>query len=129
MITPQFVTAGRAVFTIENNKDEHYTYRVQSREAVNGGYNYFVSVRTGSGYTYIGMLVNNKLRLTNKSVHSESSRVVRVFNWSMAIVNGLNTLPDGYNIHHEGTCGRCGKALTDPESITSGFGPYCRGKQ
>ena len=26
---------------------------------------------------------------------------------------------------HEGKCGRCGRALTDPESIARGLGPVC----
>lgn len=28
-------------------------------------------------------------------------------------------------IWHEGKCGRCGRQLTVPESIESGFGPEC----
>jgi hypothetical protein len=29
---------------------------------------------------------------------------------------------------HEGVCGRCGRRLTVPESIATGFGPECAGK-
>jgi hypothetical protein len=28
-------------------------------------------------------------------------------------------------VWHEGSCARCGKKLTVPESIESGFGPEC----
>jgi hypothetical protein len=28
-------------------------------------------------------------------------------------------------VWHEGRCGRCGRKLTVPESIESGFGPEC----
>jgi len=28
-------------------------------------------------------------------------------------------------VFHEGACGRCGRTLTVPESIASGFGPEC----
>ena len=31
-------------------------------------------------------------------------------------------------IYHSGRCGRCGRKLTDPESIRTGLGPVCRGK-
>jgi hypothetical protein len=34
-------------------------------------------------------------------------------------------LPEQVEVHHEGRCGRCGRALTVPESIESGFGPEC----
>ena len=28
-------------------------------------------------------------------------------------------------VYHVGKCGRCGKKLTDPESILTGLGPSC----
>jgi hypothetical protein len=34
-------------------------------------------------------------------------------------------LPSGWEFRHEGRCGRCGRTLTVPESIDSGFGPEC----
>jgi hypothetical protein len=37
-------------------------------------------------------------------------------------------MPDGVVIWHEGRCGRCGRRLTVPESIESGYGPECIGK-
>ena len=30
-----------------------------------------------------------------------------------------------FEFRHEGRCGRCGRALTVPESIDTGFGPHC----
>ncbi|WP_373093047.1 DUF6011 domain-containing protein [Zhongshania sp.] len=27
---------------------------------------------------------------------------------------------------HAGKCGRCARKLTDPVSISTGFGPHCR---
>ncbi|MGQ4872128.1 MAG: DUF6011 domain-containing protein, partial [Candidatus Thorarchaeota archaeon] len=32
-------------------------------------------------------------------------------------------LPEKVRIWHEGKCGRCGRRLTVPESIESGYGP------
>lgn len=39
----------------------------------------------------------------------------------------LNKLPHHLHMLHENVCGRCGRALTDPESIQLGLGPICRG--
>ena len=39
------------------------------------------------------------------------------------VANGLPT--PHCEIYHEGRCGRCGRLLTVPESIISGFGPEC----
>jgi hypothetical protein len=30
---------------------------------------------------------------------------------------------------HEGRCGKCGRALTVPESIESGLGPVCESRE
>lgn len=36
--------------------------------------------------------------------------------------------PSGVEVRHDGRCSRCGRALTDPESIDVGMGPICRAK-
>lgn len=47
------------------------------------------------------------------------------------LAGGLNTqpgwppLPAGVEFWHQGTCARCGRSLTVPESIASGLGPEC----
>lgn len=42
-----------------------------------------------------------------------------------AIAGGV--IPPSLEVWHEGRCGRCGRALTVPESIASGIGPVCEG--
>jgi rRNA maturation endonuclease Nob1 len=32
------------------------------------------------------------------------------------------------DVYHLGRCGKCGKALTEPESISTGLGPICGGR-
>lgn len=127
----KFVTAGKAIFTVENNNHEHYTYKVKkgraSPQQTFVDPPLFVNVKTSSdGYTYVGMLVNNQIRLTHKSKMTYDSRCVKVFNWTMKILNQEKQLPPGYSIQHEGLCCKCGLPLTDPESIRLGIGPICR---
>lgn len=128
MITEQFVTAGRAIFTVQNNRNDHYTYRVQRGH--NSDSPLFVSMLSGPDqYTYIGILTRQgTCQITAKSSITANSTGYKVFNWAMAVIKQLTPLPDGYSIQHEGRCARCGRALTDPESIRTGFGPYCRTK-
>jgi hypothetical protein len=38
------------------------------------------------------------------------------------------TLPDRIHILHVGTCGHCGRKLSDPTSLETGIGPECRKK-
>jgi hypothetical protein len=36
-----------------------------------------------------------------------------------------NDLPNIVEVHHNGHCARCGRMLTVPESLYTGFGPDC----
>ena len=36
-----------------------------------------------------------------------------------------NEIGPGLEFFHAGRCGRCGRALTVPESVASGYGPEC----
>lgn len=132
MLTKEFITAGKAIFTVSNNNGEHYTFQITRKEA-SGKYptTWFVALLTGpdncTDYTYMGMLniVTGAVNLTRKSRFSEQSTPVRVIRWALSKVWEEKNLPVGYSIHHEGKCGRCGRRLTVPESILSGIGPEC----
>lgn len=125
MISVSFVTAGRAVFTVSNDKHEHYTYKVSKKKDQDL---WFISLLTGpnnrNDYTYMGVL-GDGVRITKKSKYTIDSKPVKVFNWALKVIAGAKALPNGYDIQHEGICGRCGRELTHPESISSGFGPEC----
>ena len=40
-----------------------------------------------------------------------------------------NITEAGFDVHHEGKCGKCGRPLTVPESVKTGLGPICSGKK
>lgn len=134
-ISPEFILAGHAIFTVSNGRGEHYTFRVTKKENDDGRPPvWFVSLLTGpnneSDYTYLGLLdvALWRIRLTQKSRMTAESKPVKVFDWTLARVRegqDGKMLPAGYKIHHEGKCGRCGRTLTVPESVTSGLGPEC----
>ena len=134
----QFFTAGHAVFTVGNPKGEHYTFRIQRpKPQTEGPYAdrvspLFVSLLVGPDntrdYAYMGIFDHSEhrpLRLTQKSKVTYDSRPVKVFGWAVNLVRNGKPVPEGYSIQHEGRCGRCGRALTVPESVQSGFGPEC----
>lgn len=130
MVTTQFVTAGKAIFTVQNPEGQRYTYRVnRSRD----GRCYFVALLTGpdntSDYRYLGLLdvAQWSIRLTAKSGFLPDSLPVKVARWALSRIVAGN-LPEGYKIVHAGRCGRCARLLTVPASVESGFGPECEGK-
>lgn len=131
MLTKEFVTAGRAVFTV-SGPDARFTFKIKFKKGTNGFKDaYFVSLLTGPNntedFTYLGMLdaENGMVRLTDKSRHNDDSRPVKAIRWAVKTIWSNLQIPDGYRIQHEGRCGRCGRALTVPESIDSGIGPEC----
>lgn len=130
MITAEFVTAGKATFTVESVTGQYYTYQVKHLPA-NSDFkeSWRVKLLTGpdntSSYTDLGKLDPNTGVVTFKNNANPESTPARVIRWAMDIVWGRRELPVGYKIHHEGRCGRCRRPLTVPSSIESGIGPEC----
>lgn len=126
----RFITGGSAIFTLQG-KQARYTYRVTRSD---DGKVYFVAYLTGSDnvadYTYIGLLdvARGAVRLTRKSSLTEASTPYVALNWALRWIWAGKELPAPARIYHVGRCGRCGRALTVPSSIESGFGPECLGK-
>ena len=53
----------------------------------------------------------------------------QAFAWFLASLSRPGTeLPEQLEFWHAGRCGRCGRRLTVPASIASGFGPECAGR-
>ncbi len=136
----QFILGGRAIFTLAGEPrgegTARYTFRVsQAEPATEGPYAgrpaaFFVSLLTGpdntSEYTYVGLLDphTGNVRLTAKSKYREDSTPVLAFRWFMRRVwAGRSVLPG--TLYHCGRCARCGRLLTVPSSIESGYGPEC----
>ncbi len=140
-ITAQWVLAGKAIFTVHNDKGEHYTFRVSKKEDENSVRPpvWFINVLAGpdnlNDYQYLGMVVPNTLnvRLTKASRFREDSTIVKVVRWALGKVAAGADFPAGYGINGCGRCGRCGITLTRPEGIDPagyrfGFGPTCWAK-
>lgn len=108
---------------MSNDKGDHYTYRVTV-----GRLYAFVSVLTGPdnscSYTPIGRFRPDDWDLFD----FYSGEPAKVLRWALRKIWLQSSLPQGYDIRHAGRCGRCGRLLTTPESIESGFGPTCIAK-
>ena len=156
MITKEFVLAGKATFTVEvpatfvearrllgDVYHPHYTYRVERVEMADradpkkSNEYYFVKTLRGpdntDDYVYVGVLHPGlgTVRLTAKSAFPADATRVTVLNRVLTRVfagEGDVITAAGWDVHHEGHCGRCGRLLTVPESIKSGIGPECAKK-
>ncbi len=128
-----FVRAGNAIFTVDNGKGAHYTYRVSRKETVDGRVLFFVGLLTGpdnlNSYSYVGLLTDaNECKLTRKSRFRAEDKAIKIVNWALRVMAGKSKAPAGYSIQHSGRCGMCSRVLTEPESLRVGIGPVCREK-
>jgi Family of unknown function (DUF6011) len=121
----QFVLAGNATFTLWNTKKgTHLTYKV--RVSKDDPTLFFVSILTGpdnwANYTFLGIIKEGIYWHGKKSPITKDSQSAKTFEW---FYNNIDRLPLALQVLHEGKCGRCGRKLTVPGSVTSGFGPEC----
>lgn len=141
-----FIEAGRAILTIQSRKtDDRFTFRFSrpsnddpssNQRRWNAGERcIWVSVLTGADnendYSFIGTIFPSKstteIRPSPKSrvaLDTPSGKAVR---WMLKAIyeNQADRLFTQAELWHEGICARCGRKLTVPESIDTGFGPEC----
>lgn len=125
----RFILAGNATITLVSTKTEtRYTYKIRRPTKDTP---HFVSLLTGadneSDYKFMGTIFyETEYRPGWNSKIGEvapSSMAWRHF-WKFLIKGQISQYME---IWHEGSCGRCGRKLTDPASIADGFGPVCAG--
>lgn len=124
----KFMLAGNATFTAQSRfTGTRFTFRVRQKKDTPT--THFVSVMRGSdnenSYEFVGVIWNGK-----DYRHGGTSRILKnekaavAARWVCQRILDGKDLPD-CDFHHAGRCGRCGRKLTVPESILSGFGPEC----
>jgi uncharacterized protein DUF6011 len=123
----QFIMAGNARFTLRSERSgTRYSFRVAKSD---DGKLHFVSMLSGpdneSDYVYVGIIRDGRFTTTRKSKLTMDSEPIRAFVWTFRHLIEKNAVPEHLELWHEGRCGRCGRTLTVPESIASGFGPEC----
>jgi len=141
-----YALAGSAVLTLESAKTgARFTYKVQApNEATergglkkdHGSNIRFVNLLSGpdneASYCYMGLLIIEqagiRFRETKGSKIRSDAISFKAFEYFVREVLNQNRLPEHLEVFHEGHCGRCGKTLTVPESIETGFGPECSDK-
>ncbi len=136
------LTAGRAVVSLRSQRTgEFRTYRVAkfetsphfSVEFRGGGSLEISGVRMPrlDGWTRIGVLyvqdgVPHRF-VPNIKTHVDSD-TVNGFRWMVNQLVSKTWSDEKAEIWHEGQCCKCGRRLTDPESIRLALGPICRGR-
>ena len=133
-IARAFLLAGAARFTLVSKRTgERFTFRIAKAKVDEYKYGeeapYFVSVLTGpsnsSDFTFLGTIFSDGYYARGKKGRPYcEGPSARAFAWFWLRLRA-GELPASCEVWHEGRCGRCGRALTVPESIASGIGPTC----
>lgn len=147
-LTPKYLIAGKSTVTVklpsgfhyskDGTERTHYTYRCDYVEA-NGKYDstVFVNLLVGGDnqqdYVCIGRFDPDygDMVTIRRSQQWEPTLPYRLFK---RILNRVynNKQGDyeekGFYTMHDGTCGRCGRTLTTPDSVEKGLGPICQQK-
>ena len=151
-----FLFAGNARFTLRSLKTGmRYTYRVNVNKkdlkdpTKKDDPAYFVSLLRGADnerdYKYIGVMHGTRFSITTASRLPRTSPSVQALIWFLdameqqkdILADRLSALDGGTSsgvvakieFWHEGRCACCGRVLTVPESIASGWGPECAGRR
>jgi hypothetical protein len=129
----KFISAGNAEFVIEDTRTgRHSEYKVTKHKYFDDGnrkWNVLLLCRDSSGdsgYAYLGYIEKGMFHHhALYSVYDEESDQFTSFDSCFLRVGRGRELPDFISFYHLGRCGRCGRKLTDPESINRGLGPKC----
>lgn len=139
LLTPgaatQYALAGRAVITLKSQATgRHFTYEIdKAKDQPDAHWGskppvWFVRVRhDGQDSVYLGMINQHRhVKLTAKSKFRQDSPAVAALSFfAEAVLCYQRAIPAKLEVWHEGSCGRCGRALTHPESLELGIGPVC----
>ena len=134
-----FLTAGTATLTVKSLKSgEHRTFRVRANENRPGSF--FVDVLAGpdntADYKYLAFLSIERLPKFKWSTEhwtagSDLTPSGHLFRWFIEnlYLGATERIFEQAEFHHDGTCARCGRQLTTPDSIKDGLGPVCLSKE
>lgn len=132
----KFMEAGNAIFTVvAKQSGKRFTFKCSRPKAEgNRARPIWVSVLNGpnndADYVFAGSIWINATGYTfnagkNTTIKATAPSLIALA-WILKHLNaGSDGLTRQAEFWHEGRCGRCGRTLTVPASIESGFGPEC----
>lgn len=121
---PILLLAGNATLTFESKRTgKHFTYTIREKKAK---YNedpseYLVLYNSKQ----IGRFIEMQFHYTPPVLIGSESPEQKVMAWIWKHLIKSEHLDSQMYIYHAGTCVRCGRQLTTPESVLTGIGPEC----
>jgi hypothetical protein len=115
-----------APFTIRSKKSgKDYTFKISQVPFKDNNYIHIKVETEYLNFKYMGWYKSGKIINKKVEVNTPASQAVSWFLRQM-FSNNFDNLNQSVDIFHLGKCLKCGKTLTDSNSIEVGFGPVCR---
>jgi len=131
----KFIFAGNAYITIRSAKTGvRFTFRVKAKKSSDDGrIIHFVSLLRGPSneddFAYMGCIIaHTTFSFTQKSRVTAKALSAKAWLWLFDCMIHDKPMSPSLEIWHEGRCGVCGRRLTVPESVSTGYGPECLGR-
>jgi hypothetical protein len=116
----------KATFTVKSlvtNKD--YTFKIK-RNIFNGKtYTHVYVEQNYLEFKHLGFYYNGAIIKNRSIVNTPSANAIR---WLLNSVHNNNPKLNMAEIYHLGKCLKCGRTLTDANSIELGLGSHCANK-
>lgn len=124
----KYIMGGHGVVTLKSLTGVHHTYEFKApKNRKEGDDTMFVrALIAGGEWVYVGMYKDKNFHLTKASKFSLQSPIVKGICFIMKLMFKPGFTDERMHLYHEGICSRCGRPLTNPESIEFGIGPICR---
>lgn len=124
----KYIMGGHGVVTLKSYTGVHHTYEFRApNNRKEGDDTMFVKTLIAGGeWVYVGMYKDKNFYLTKASKFSLQSPIVKGIYFIMKLMFKPDFIDERMHLYHEGICSRCGRPLTNPESIEFGIGPVCR---
>ena len=123
----EYMMAGHGKATLVG-RETRFTFKFshpENREVV------FVALLVGSDneadYEYLGFIGRSGLLQAGRKGNPKAP-AFQALAWYIRKAEEAPEVAEQAEFWHEGVCGRCGKALTNPDSIALGLGPKCATK-
>lgn len=128
----RFVLAGKAFVTLKSGKTgKQFTYKIVKSNKDPNVYSIRLREFEKFAYRYIGSYYRdtNKLKFA-KQYHLIPIEVCPPYVRAIKFLfERIDNIPEQLMVFHNGRCGRCGRPLTNEESMKTGFGAECYRKE
>lgn len=122
-----YILGGKAEFTLLQEGSSEMKYKVMANVNRSCYFLYTENINDRN-IKYQGYFLKKDMSFHKGKNVSEAGLNVKAINAFLWLLSHHKKMPSIVHVYHNGKCSRCGKKLTDAESLRTGLGPTCRRK-